>query len=362
LSRVIAVLDRFTDHVLVHTGQNYDFELNEIFFRELGLRKPDVVLETDASSLGSMLGSILVSIEETLKKERPDAMLILGDTNSSIAGIMAKRMKIPLYHMEAGNRCFDPNVPEEVNRKIIDRIADFNLVYSEHARRHLLSEGMPHRRVYLTGSPMFEVLEYYREAIAESPILGELELEPGKYIVASIHREENVDSKENLLSLMEALRAVSEAFGMRIVVSTHPRTRKRLHALQHKELGNQVTFLKPFGFFAYNKLQQKSFCTLSDSGTISEESAMLRFPAVTVRNSMERPEALDTGSILLSGLDAGVIVDSVSVVTELWKDGVVPDAPAEYTISNVSQRVVNLIIGTAGLSNAWDGVRKHDYD
>lgn len=362
LSRVIATLERFTNHVLVHTGQNYDFELNEIFFRDLGLRQPDIVLETDTSSLGTMLGSILTASESVLREQRPDAVLILGDTNSSIAGIMAKRMKIPLYHMEAGNRCFDPNVPEEVNRKIIDRISDFNLVYSEHARRHLLSEGMPHRRVYLTGSPMFEVLSHYREAIENSAVLDEMKLKAGKYILASLHREENVDSKDNLIALMQALQTIGNNFDMPVIVSTHPRTRNRLQSLGLTEVKGKVSYMKPFGFLDYNKLQQHSFCTLSDSGTISEESSILKFPAVTVRNSMERPEALDTGSIVLTGLDADVIQESITVVTELWKDGVVPDAPAEYKIANVSQRVVNLIVGTAGLSNSWDGLRIHDYD
>jgi UDP-N-acetylglucosamine 2-epimerase (non-hydrolysing) len=362
LSRVIANLDRFTDHVLVHTGQNYDYELNEIFFRELGLRNPDIVLDSDTSSLGGMLGSILASIESVLRDQRPDAVLILGDTNSSIAGIMAKRLKIPLYHMEAGNRCFDPNVPEEVNRKIIDRIADFNLVYSEHARRHLLSEGMPHRRIYLTGSPMFEVLEHYSQSIANSTILDELDLQPHEYMVASVHREENVDSKQNLLTLLEALQAASERYDMQVFVSTHPRTRKRLGSLGYSEVDQRVKFLKPFGFFDYIKMQKNSFCTMSDSGTISEESAILQFPAITIRKSMERPEALDTGSIVLSGLNTDVILESIDIVTGLWRDGIVPEAPAEYRIPNVSQRVLNLIVGTSRLSNSWDGVQKHDYD
>ena len=362
LSRVMAALDRYTDHVIVHTGQNYDYELNEIFFQDLEIRNPDFVLNADASSLGSMLGNILISIERVLREQRPDAVLILGDTNSSIAGIMVKRMKIPLYHMEAGNRCFDPNVPEETNRKIIDRISDFNLVYTEHARRHLLSEGMPHRRVYLTGSPMREVLEHFRSAIEKSKVLDTLGLQPKQYILASIHREENVDSKENLSALLQALRRVKERFDLPVLVSTHPRTRKRLQALGESHVSDAITFAKPFGFLDYNKLQQQSFCTLSDSGTISEESAILGFPAITVRNSMERPEALDTGSIVLTGLDADVILQSIEVVTDCWAKGVVPPAPVEYSVPNVSQRVVNLIVGTAKLSNSWDGLRKHDYD
>ncbi len=362
LSRVMSVLDRHTDHVIVHTNQNYDYELNEVFYKDLGLRRPDVVLDVDTTSLGSALGTILSRIEKVLLEQRPDAALILGDTNSSIAGIMVKRMKIPLYHMEAGNRCFDANVPEEINRKIIDRISDFNLVYTEHARRHLLSEGLPHRRVYLTGSPMREVLEHYRDAIESSDVLQRNGLEPKKYLLASIHREENVDSKANLTRLLEALKAVQRRFAMRVVVSTHPRTRKRLDALGLVDLGDEITFSKPFGFLDYNKLQQNAFCTLSDSGTIAEESAILRFPAVTVRNSMERPEALDTGGIVLTGLIPEVIVQAVETVTTDWDAGLTPPLPHEYTIDNVSQRVVNLIIGTAKLSNDWDGLRKHDYN
>lgn len=362
LSRVMAALDRYTDHIIVHTGQNYDYELNEVFFQDLELRKPDVFLNIDASSLGSVLGNILISIEGVLKEHHPDAVLILGDTNSSIAGIMAKRMKIPLYHMEAGNRSFDPNVPEEVNRRLIDRIADFNLVYTEHARRHLLSEGLPHRRIYLTGSPMKEVLEHYRLGIEASDVLTRLGLEPQRYVLVSVHREENVDSKANLRMLLHSLGRVHDQFGLPMLVSTHPRTRKRLEAIGEAYEKEAITFARPFGFLDYNRLQQQAFCVLSDSGTITEESSLLGFPAVTVRNSMERPEGLDTGSIVITGLDADVILQAVHAVTEFWAQGCVPPTPADYLIDNVSQRVVNLIIGTARLSNAWDGLRRHDYD
>ena len=358
LARVMPALDRFTDHTIVHTGQNYDYELNEMFFEELGLRVPDIILNTDTSSLGSMLGTIMVEIEPVLEKVQPDAVLILGDTNSSIAGIMVKRMRIPLYHMEAGNRCFDASVPEETNRKIIDRISDFNLVYTEHARRHLLSEGMPHRNIYLTGSPMREVLEFYRDRIEASEVLKQLELRPNEYILASIHREENVDSKRNLRELLRALEGASQHFGMPVLVSTHPRTRKRLDELGEEHTADQVIFAQPFGFFDYNCLQMKAFCTLSDSGTISEESAILEFPAVTVRNSMERPEAMDTGGIVLTGLDARVIVRSIEVVTKYWADEPNPPTPPEYSITNVAQRVVNLIVGTSGLINQWAGIQR----
>ncbi len=356
LSCVMALLDKYVDHKIVHTGQNYDYELNEIFFKELNVRKPDCFLGVDHSSLGAVMGNILISIEKVLEKERPDAVLILGDTNSSIAGIMAKRMKIPIYHMEAGNRCFDLNVPEEINRKIIDHISDFNLVYTEHARRHLLSEGLPHRRIYLTGSPMKEVLLTHMDKIKSSEILENLGLKQNGYFVASIHREENVDNRENLGLLLRSLELVCEEYGLPVVVSTHPRTRKRLEALSEAKLHADIQFLKPFGFFDYNHLQMNAFCAISDSGTISEESSILSFPAITVRNAMERPEALDTGNIILTGLNPETILRSIKVVTKESASQRKHSIPAEYEIGNVSQRVVKLIIGTAKLSNMWDGI------
>ncbi len=362
LSRVMATLDRYTDHLVVHTGQNYDYELNEVFFRELELRRPDTFLNVDASSLGTMLGGILMKIEKVLLEHQPDAVLILGDTNSSIAGIMAKRMKIPIYHMEAGNRSFDPNVPEEVNRRLIDKISDFNLVYTEHARRNLLAEGMPLRRTYLTGSPMNEVLEHYRPAIEGSDVLVRLGLAAQGYFLVSMHREENVDSKRNLRCLLGALSRVHDRFGLPILVSTHPRTRKRLEKLEESFQHDAITFSKPFGFLDYNKLQKEARCVLSDSGTITEESSLLGFPAVTIRSSMERPEGLDTGSIVLTGLDPDVIVQSVDAVLDMRSRGLVPPVPLDYRVDNVAQRVVSLIIGTARLSNAWEGLQRHDYD
>lgn len=360
LARVMAALDVYTEHKIVHTGQNYDYELNEIFFKELKIRTPDFFLNVDPSSLGSVLGNILISIEKVLLTERPDAVLILGDTNSSIAAIMAKRMKIPIYHMEAGNRCFDANVPEETNRKIVDRISDFNLVYTEHARRHLLSEGLPHRRIYLTGSPMREVLDHYRPWIEASDVLDRVGVERGKFIQVSIHREENVDHQENLLSLLDALLVLHATFGHPVIVSTHPRTRKRIEALDGYKPSSAIRFLKPFGFLDYNKLQKESFCVVSDSGTVSEESSIIGFPAVTVRNAMERPEALDTGSIILTGLKADSIVRAVDAITRQYASGLRPSIPVDYAITNVSQRVVNLILGTANLSNHWDGIADYD--
>ncbi len=361
LSRVIPALDQVTDHILVHTGQNYDYELNEVFFNDLALRVPDIYLGVDASSLGSMLGNTLIEAEKILRECRPDAVLILGDTNSSIAVIMAKRLKIPVYHMEAGNRSFDANVPEEVNRRIADHLSDFNLVYTEHARRHLIAEGIPQRRIYLTGSPMKEVLDHYADAIGNSQVLSELGLAARDYFLVSLHREENVDSREDLKMLLEMLGDLHQNFGRQVVVSTHPRTRNRLEALGDNYQMPGVQFAKPFGFLDYNRLQQEAFCVLSDSGTITEESSLLGFPAVTVRRSMERPEGLDTGSIVLTGLDQQVIESAVLTVTEDYHSGQIPSVPVDYQIDNVSQRVVRLILGTARLSNLWNGIRKHDY-
>lgn len=362
LSRVMAALDLYTDHKIVHTGQNYDYELNEIFFKDLEIRRPDVLLNVDASSLGTVLGNILISIEKVFREQRPDAVLILGDTNSSIAAIMAKRMKIPVYHMEAGNRCFDPNVPEETNRKIVDHISDFNLVYTEHARRHLLAEGMPHRRIYLTGSPMREVLDHYRAKIESSDALTRLALKPRQFLLVSMHREENVDDRENLLKLLDALAGLHGKYKYPVIISTHPRTHQRMEALASYKPSDGLRFVKPFGFLDYIKLQTQAFCVVSDSGTISEESSILGFPAITARNAMERPEALDTGSIILTGLEPQAILRAVDAVTEQIKQRLRAPTPADYMIANVSQRVVNLIIGTAKLSNLWDGLVNHAYN
>ena len=365
LSRVMALLDEHVDHKLVHTGQNWDYELNEVFFSDLGVRKPDHFLGVDTSSLGAVLGGILVETEKVLKKDRPDALLVLGDTNSAIAAIMARRMKIPIYHMEAGNRSFDRNVPEESNRRLVDHISDFNLVYTEHARRHLLSEGIEHRRIYLTGSPMREVLDNYREQIAASDVLARLELTRGEYFVVSMHREENVDSKSRLASLVSTLNALAEKYRYPVIVSTHPRTRDRLDKLPGIKLDERVSYMKPFGFHDYNHLQQQSFCAISDSGTIAEESSILDFPAITPRDAIERPEAIDTGNIILTGLDQDVMLSAIEVVTALHarrrRDGECCGIPADYQVGNTSERVLSLILGTAKLSNSWDGIRTHDY-
>jgi UDP-N-acetylglucosamine 2-epimerase len=360
LSRVIFLLDQYVNHVLVHTGQNWDYELNEIFFKDLEIRKPDYFLDVDTSSLGKVLGETLIKSEEVLKKEKPDAVLILGDTNSSIAGIMAKRLRIPVYHMEAGNRCFDLNVPEEINRRLIDHIADFNLVYTEHARRHLISEGLPHRRTYLTGSPMFEVINNYKEKIEKSNILKELNLHENQYFIISAHREENVDNKNNLNKILTILNTLAEIYDMPVIVSTHPRTRNRLESHNMNKLNKHIQFLKPFGFFDYIKLQMHSKCAISDSGTISEESSILSFPAITIRNAMERPEAIDAGTIILSGLEPGIVINSVKLAIEEHKNKKYDKIPFEYEISNTSWRVLKLILGTAGLSNKWSGIIKNE--
>ncbi|MCP5396156.1 MAG: UDP-N-acetylglucosamine 2-epimerase (non-hydrolyzing) [Sphingomonadaceae bacterium] len=361
LSRVMARLDDFTDQVIVHTGQNWDYELNEVFFEDLGVRKPNHFLGTGGGTLGETLGKILSESEKVLAEERPDAVLVLGDTNSAISAIMARRMKIPVYHMEAGNRSFDRNVPEETNRKLVDHIADFNLVYTEHARRHLLSEGVQHRRIYLTGSPMREVLDHYRKRIEASDVVSKLGLNERGYFIVSLHREENVDSADRLSALVDALNRIAAQFDKPIIVSTHPRTRKRLDALTDVALDDRVQWMKPFGFHDYNKLQMRAFCAISDSGTIAEESSMLGFPAITTRDAIERPEGLDVGCLIMTGLNPDTILDGIVAVTRGFADreaaGLAQPIPPDYCITNTSERVVNLILGSARLSNAWDGIR-----
>ena len=355
LSRVMAALDQVVDHKIVHTGQNYDYELNDVFFEELGVRRPDHFLNVDTSSLGRCLGEILIKTEQVLLEEKPDAVLVLGDTNTAIATLMAKRMKIPTYHMEAGNRSFDANVPEEINRKLVDHLADFNLVYTEHARRHLISEGLSHRFIYLTGSPMREVLEHMLPQIEQSRILEMLGLEAGNYFIVSVHREENVDSRDNLREVVEALHSLHQHYGYPVVVSTHPRTRNRLETLGLAEGGEGIHFLKPFGFLDYNHLQMHAYCAISDSGTISEEASILGFPAVTLRYSIERPEALDTGAIGLTGLGMEGLLDGVRIATASREvfSGTARETPEAYQVRNTSERVVRLITGTAKLANRW---------
>jgi len=359
LSATMKLLDKFVNHILVHTGQNYDYELNEIFFKDLDLKKPDYFLNVDVSSLGNAVGDIIKKSEEVLIKEKPDAVLVLGDTNSCLSAYMAKRMHIPIFHMEAGNRCFDFNVPEEINRRIIDHIADFNLVYTEHARRHLIFEGLPHRRIYLTGSPMKEVLTYYGPKIECSKALNTLGIKPRKYFLVSTHREENVDNKENLQKIIQVLNQLAVKYDLPVIVSTHPRTRKRIEGFKNRQQNKQIRFMKPFGFLDYVQLQMKALCTLSDSGTICEESSILSFPAICLRQSMERPEAQDAGTIILTGFEPDVVLSSIdTVVKEFKQRKVYSRIPNGYTIDNTSWRVLKLILGNTKLSNKWWGVNE----
>jgi len=370
LSSTMKLLDKHLTQIIIHTGQNYDYELNKIFFKDLDLRKPDYFLNVDTSSLGKVYGETLIKSEEVLIKEKPDAVLILGDTNSSIAAIIAKRMHIPIFHMEAGNRSFDLNVPEEINRKIIDHIADFNLVYTEHARRHLLSEGLPHRRIYLTSSPLYEVLQDNMKKINNSDVLKRLKLKEKKYFIVSVHREENVDNPENLQKILEILNQLAKEYQVPVIVSTHPRTKKRLEEIKPENnlrksvesvssvfhLNPLIQFLKPFSFTDYIHLQKNALCTISDSGSISEESAILSFPAISLRQSMERPEAQDAGTIILTGFNPKTVLDSVRLVIEEHSHRSYEQIPNDYTIKNTSWRVLKLIMGNTSLSNKWWGI------
>lgn len=356
LSEVIKRLDESVDHILVHTGQNYDYELSQVFFEDLGLRRPDHFLEVDTSSVGAVYGGVLIGAERLLIEERPDALLVLGDTNSCIAALIAKRLKVPVYHMEAGNRCFDENVPEETNRRMVDHVSDFNLVYTEHARRNLLTEGIHPRRLLLTGSPMYEVLQAQRAGIESSDVVERLGLVSGEYFLVSAHREENVDPPARLNALLDCLEAVATEFGLPVLVSAHPRTRKRLEALGRETPG--VTFHKPLGFHDYNRLQMDALCVLSDSGTIAEESTMLGFNALTLRDAIERPEALDAGAIVTTGLDVENVLEAIQFVTHGTEPQ--PHTPAEYFVTNTSERVVSFIIGTHRRYEQWFGLRSVD--
>ncbi|MCL2481839.1 MAG: UDP-N-acetylglucosamine 2-epimerase (non-hydrolyzing) [Propionibacteriaceae bacterium] len=341
LTPTIKLLDKHVNHVLVHTGQNHDYELNEVFFEDLGLRSPDLFLDADVSSLGAALGSIIAKTEQAITSVRPDAFLILGDTNSCMSAIMAKKMRVPVFHMEAGNRSFDQNVPEETNRRIIDHLADYNLAYTEHARRNLLAEGIHPSTILVTGSPMVEVLDNNREQIEASQVLSNQGLVPGEYFLVSLHREENVDYPDRLRAGLECLRVVHEAYNMPVLVSTHPRTRKRLEALPEATTDGLI-FHPPFGFHDYVKLQCEAKAVLSDSGTISEESSILSFPAITLRDFVERPEALDTGSIITAGLEVNSVLAALDLVLALPR----PRPPVDYQVDDTSIRVVSFIVGT----------------
>lgn len=342
LSAVIRSCDKYFQHVLVHTGQNYDYTLNQIFFEELNLRKPDCYLESVGKDLGETMGNIIARSYDVMAKIRPDALLILGDTNSALSAISAKRLKIPIFHMEAGNRCWDWNVPEMINRKIVDHISDINLTYTEHSRRYLLSEGLDGKTIFVTGSPMREVLENHREEIDESTVLTRLGLEKGKYILLSAHREENIDHEGNFFSLMNTINRIAEVYQMPIVYSTHPRSRKMIEKRNFK-FHPFVRSLEPFGFFDYNKLQKEAYCVLSDSGTLSEESAMMNFPAVLIRTSTERPEVLDKGSIIIGGITEKTVCQALDLAVEIYHNGSASVMPEDYNDQNVSEKVVKII-------------------
>jgi len=356
LSSVVRLLDATVDHVLVHTGQNWDRTLNDVFFDDLGLRAPDHVLGVDTSSLGRVLGTVLIETERVLLEEAPDAVVILGDTNSCLAAIVAKRMRVPVYHLEAGNRSFDENVPEETNRRLVDHVADYALVYTEHARRNLLAEGVHPSRILLTGSPLREVLTAAAAGIDASDVLDREHLEPGDFALVSLHREENVDDPSRLRAALAALVAVGRELDVSVLVSTHPRTRRRLDELDDVDTTGLV-FHEPFGFNDYNALQRSALVVLSDSGTISEEASILGFPAVTLRDRIERPEALDSGAIVTAPLDADGLLEAVHLVVGRAREGQLPPAPAEYLVEDTSHRVVSFLLGTARTHHARLGLR-----
>ncbi len=353
LSRLVPKLDKYTNHVFVHTGQNDDPQLNEVFFRDLDLRKPDYYLGVDTSSMGSTMGDTLKKSEELLVKEKPDAVMILGDTNSAIAAIVAERMHIPVYHMEAGNRSFDANVPEELNRKMVDHVSSFNLPYNEYSLRNLIAEGIKPRFICVTGSPVLEIYDHYKEKVSSSKVLNELGLKEQSYFLVSVHRQENVDQKSRLEEVIKCLKAIRDKWGLPVLVSTHPRTKRRLeeHGLEQVD---GITFHAPFGYLDYNQLQLKAKCVISDSGTISEESAILGFPAVSLRDSIERPESLDAGSMILSGLDSDNLISAIELSTG---EEYVSRTPAGYNSGNFSDVVLKFLFSTAKKHKSWLGIR-----
>lgn len=342
LSSVIKCCDRYFDHTLVHTGQNYDYTLNEIFFKDLELRSPDHFLECVGADLGETMGNIIARSYALFEKIRPDALLVLGDTNSALSAISAKRLKIPIFHMEAGNRCWDWNVSEMINRKIVDHISDINLPYTENSRRYLLSEGIDGKTIFVTGSPMKEVLTAHKDKIEKSDVLERLGLKERGYILLSAHREENIDIEDNFMELMNSVNVIAKKYKMPIIYSTHPRSAKFIEKRGFK-FDPLVQSMKPFGFLDYNKLQQNAFCVMSDSGTLSEESAMLDFPAVLIRTSTERPEVLDKGTIVIGGIKSDDVCRAVALATSMYENGEKIAQPLDYTDENVSAKVVRLI-------------------
>ncbi len=350
LSEVIKRCDKYFNHILVHTGQNWDYTLNQVFFDNLKLRAPDYYLDSVGKDLGETMGNIIAKSYEVLEKEKPEALLILGDTNSALAAISAKRLKIPIFHMEAGNRCWDWNVSEMINRKIVDHISDINLPYTEHSRRYLLSEGIDGKTIFVTGSPMREVLMNHMDEINRSDVLTRMNLEPKKYILVSAHREENIDNEEHFMSLMTAINEIAEKYKMPIIYSTHPRSMKFIEKRNFK-FHPLVQNPKPFGFFDYNKLQLNSYCVLSDSGTLSEESAMLNFPGVLIRTSTERPEVLDKGTVVIGGIKGNDVAQAMDLAVSMYDNNEPTVMAEDYADTNVSVKVVKLIQSYAKIVN-----------
>lgn len=345
LSRVMAELDLHTNHIIVHTGQNYDYELNEIFFQQLQIRKPDYFLDAADSNAAKTIANVIIKSDEVIEKEQPDAVLLYGDTNSSISVISAKRRKIPIFHMEAGNRCFDQRVPEEINRKIVDHLSDINMPLSEHARRYLIAEGIRPETIIKTGSPMKEVLEFHKDNIERNNILERENLKKSEYFIVSAHREENVDSEKNFADLLNSLNAIVEKYGKKVIVSTHPRTRKKLESIGYINNNPMIEFMKPFGFLEYIKLQMNAYCVISDSGTVTEESSILHFPAITIREAHERPEGMDEGTLIMTGLNVNRILESIDVVTsqQIENQKIIRTIP-DYETENVSKKVLRIIL------------------
>ena len=344
MSRVIAELDKHTKHVLVHTGQNYDYELNQIFFDDLEIRKPDYFLEAVGNTAAQTIGQVIIKSDEVLDLEQPDAVLLYGDTNSCLAVIAAKRRKIPVFHMEAGNRCFDQRVPEELNRKVLDHLSDINLVLTEHARRYLIAEGVRPETIIKTGSHMREVLDYYMPKVMKSDVLNRIGLDSKGYFLVSAHREENVDSKENLADMLDTLNALAETYGKPVIVSTHPRTQKRIDALGGALIHSKIQFLKPFGFFDYIRLQMEALCVVSDSGTIFEEASLLNLPAITIRNAHERPEGMDAGTLIMAGLKKERVLEAVKVVIDQFENINRFTTPVmDYEAIDVSKKILKIV-------------------
>lgn len=342
LSRIINELMKYTNHVLCHTGQNYDYELNEVFFKDLNVPKPNYFLEAAGENASKTIANVISGIDDVLDKVNPDAVLLYGDTNSCISVIAAKRRKIPIFHMEAGNRCFDQRVPEELNRKIVDHLSDINMVHCEHSRRYLLNEGLRPEMIIKTGTPMREVLNFYQGEIEASDILKKLNLKEGEFFIVSAHREENIDSEANFNDLLDTLNAVAQKFDKRVIVSTHPRTRKKMESLGRKDFDSRVDFMKPMGFFDYNKLQKSSFCVISDSGTITEEASILKFPGIMIRQAHERPEGMDVGVVIMSGLVADRVIESIEIATSQHGESQ-PFEIEDYKSDAVSAHVVKII-------------------